>query len=65
MKPLYFKIKKSADDQFYFTMETNGNVITTSETYTEKHNAEKVIDSIVRIILAGKVETIDTTKKQF
>ena len=42
-----WKIKKSKDEQFYFTLSaSNGEVILTSEMYTTKENAYKGIDAI-------------------
>ena len=42
-----FEIKKSADEQFMFNLKAaNGEVILTSETYSQKRSAEQGIASV-------------------
>lgn len=42
-----YKIKKSSDGQFYFVLTAkNGQVILTSELYTQKHNCLAGIESV-------------------
>ena len=43
-----FEIEKSTNDQFYFNLKAeNGKIIlTSSETYTQKHNCKKGIESV-------------------
>lgn len=58
------KIKKSRDHQFYVTyVATNGEVLCTSEMFTQKHNALKNIASLSRIFEADDYEVIDETIK--
>lgn len=55
-----FKIKKTKNDQYHFTLVSkNGRVILSSETYTTKQNAEKGILSVIDN--SGKLEI----EKQF
>jgi len=42
-----FDLKKAKDGQFYFNLKaSNGKVILTSETYTEKRGAQNGIESV-------------------
>jgi uncharacterized protein YegP (UPF0339 family) len=52
MRKSYWSIRRSKDDQFYFCfIAKNGQVIVTSEMYTQKHNA---IDGCKLVISASK-----------
>jgi uncharacterized protein YegP (UPF0339 family) len=45
-----FKLHSSKDKQFYTTtVSTNGNIVSTTETYTQKQNAKKSIMAQGRI----------------
>ena len=44
---MYFVIRKSSDDQYYFVIKAENNeVVATSETYYSKYSATKTIESI-------------------
>lgn len=44
---MYFVIRKSSDDQYYFVIKAENNeVVATSETYYSKYSAKKTIESI-------------------
>jgi uncharacterized protein YegP (UPF0339 family) len=59
-----FKINKSSDGQFYFTVcSSNHKTIITSETYKRKDNCIKGINSLVKIFGAKKPIIIDKTLK--
>ena len=55
-----FIIRKSKDNQFYFTFEAgNGQPVVTSEMYKQKHGCYTGIDSIIDN--ASDAEIIDCT----
>ncbi|WP_288867897.1 YegP family protein [uncultured Parvimonas sp.] len=44
---MYFVIRKSSNDQYYFVIKAENNeVVATSETYYSKYSAKKTIESI-------------------
>ncbi|CAK1247447.1 UPF0339 family (YegP) [Fructobacillus fructosus] len=51
---MYFVIRKSIDDQYYFLLKSeNGQVVAQSETYLLKSSAEKTIQSIKENVDTG------------
>ena len=49
MAEAYYNLKKSSDDQFYFTLvASNGEPVATSEMYPTKSNAERGVDAVRR-----------------
>lgn len=58
---MYFVIRKSSNNQFYFVIKSeNHQIVATSETYVYKASAEITINSIKRDINSDSV-VIDTT----
>ena len=52
-----YKIKKSKDNQYYFTVVAdNGRVLVTSETYKQKQSAEKAIEAIKKGAKSAKIK---------
>ena len=52
-----FKIEKSMDGQYYFTLLSDNNqVVATSEMYTTKQNCQNGIDSVKRNAPEAPVE---------
>lgn len=68
MRKSYWSIRKSKDDQFYFCFVAgNGQVVVTSEMYTQKHNAidgaKVVISACKSYSVLMKDETSDKAKE--
>ena len=63
-----FELFKGRDGQFYFNIvSTNGQVVASSEGYTQKKSAIQTITSIVQSIAQSysdseKIQVIDKTK---
>lgn len=52
-----FKIKKSKDNQYYFTLQAaNNEIIATSEMYTTKQNCKNGIDAVKQYAPNAPVE---------
>lgn len=60
---MYFKISKSANDQYYFEVVASGNnqTLCTSETYEDKTDVENAIKIIIDEAKTAIIK--DTTKK--
>ncbi|MGQ2226197.1 YegP family protein [Fructobacillus fructosus] len=59
---MYFVIRKSIDDQYYFLLKSeSGQVVAQSETYLLKSSAEKTIQSIKENVDTGTY-VIDSEK---
>ena len=57
-----YEIKNSDDGQFYFTLHSrNGEIITTSELYTQKHSCYDGIYSVMSVATIAPI--IDLTKE--
>lgn len=59
-----FEIHKAQDEQYYVIAKaSNGEILMTSETYTQKHNAIKCVASIINgIAEANKEEELIVDK---
>ncbi|MBQ4819609.1 YegP family protein [Aquimarina sp. MMG016] len=54
-----FELKRSSNDQYYFTLHAgNGKVIATSEMYTSKQACENGIDSVKTNASIAEVEDL-------
>ena len=61
MRQMKVKIKRSSNGQYYFNVcADNSQILATSETYTQKHNAVKAINSLINGM--GMAQVIDETK---
>ncbi|WP_081034730.1 YegP family protein [Apilactobacillus kunkeei] len=58
---MYFVIKRSSNNQFYFVIKSeNHEIVATSETYFFKESAEATINSIKREINSNSI-VVDMT----
>lgn len=58
--PAHYDLKKAKNGQFYFNLvAANGEVVATSEMYTQKSGAQRGIDAVRRA--AGATEVEDNT----
>lgn len=59
-----FTIHPSQDGQFYFTLTAeNGQVLVTSETYTQKHNCIEGIAAVCTAVYAATYEKLKPYQK--
>lgn len=64
-KKLIAEIFKTKNGQFAFRLvHSNGNILSSSETYTRKANATKSCKNLIETILHGNWELKDLTKKK-
>ena len=58
---LTFQVKKSANRQYYWHVaHRNGNVLLSSETYTQKAKAVQSMKSFIKNMVAGDYDVIPT-----
>ncbi len=54
---MHFEVKKTSNSQFMFNLvDANGQVVATSETYTQKQSALDTIESIKVKVGAARVD---------
>lgn len=58
-----FVIKKSSNDQYYFYLQVNSNIVVTSETYTTKQSCKDSIESVKKNAADATIEDTTVEKK--
>ena len=57
MKNPKFEIHEAVNNEFYFVLRAaNGEIITTSETYTTKQNCIKGVNAVIEVVLDMSVD---------
>lgn len=64
VKSLYFVLRKSSNDQYYFVIKSNNHeVVATSETWFSKESAMEIINSIKNELNKATCIVIDMTEQ--